>query len=138
MIFGNFPIVSSAELGIHLLDGLLEPAVHPISDNIQESQHPDLGMVNDFLLFLQERVGACRSRVHNGRYSCRQRNVSGDAQGGDVRTRLGCKPVKGSSPVAHMEVNIDKARRDVQAGYINHFLRLARRNGLGNCRNLPG
>ena len=37
-----------------------------------------------------------------------------------------------------MEVNINKAWRDVQTGYVDHLLRLTRLNILGNCRNLPG
>ena len=133
----EFPDRLGAELGIHLLDGLLEAAVHTISDDIKESQHPDLGMVDDFLLFLQEGIGPGGSRVHNRCHSCRKRNVRRDAQGGGVRACLRRKPVKGSSPVAHMEVNIDKAGSYVQAGYIDHFLRLACRNALGNCRYLP-
>jgi len=36
-------------------------------------------------------------------------------------TGFGCEPVERGSPVPDVEVNIDKARRDVEAGNVHHF-----------------
>ena len=69
-----------AELRVHLVDGLLEAAVHTIGDNVKKSQHSHPGVVDDFHLFLEESLGARGSRVHDRRHSRVQRDVRGNAQ----------------------------------------------------------
>ena len=94
-------------------------------------------MIDHFLLFPEKGVGACCPRVDNGRDSCRKREVRGNPQGAGLGVRLLREPVQGSSPVAHMKMNIDKARSYIQAGDINHFSRFARGKVLGHRRDLP-
>ena len=94
-------------------------------------------MIDHFLLFPQKCVGACGPRVDNGRDSRHKRQVRGDPRDAGLSLRLLGKPVQGSSPVAHMKMNIDKARSYIEAGDINHFSRLARRKVLSDRRYLP-
>src|SRR5581483_1483714 len=109
-------------------DGLLQAALHAISNDIQESQDAHFGGVDGLQLFLQKGIGARGAGIHDGGDARLQSQIRRNSQWRFVRSRLGREPVQRSSAVADVVVNVNQARGDVQSGSIHDFAGLRGRN----------
>ncbi len=81
------------KLYIHLVQSLLKPTAHPIRHDVQESQHAHSGAVNDFFLFLEERLGTGGAGIYDGGHTGLQRQIGRNSKWQSMRPRVGREPV---------------------------------------------
>ena len=116
----------SAAFDVHLVDALLQAATHAVGNDVEESEHPDLGMVDDAFLFLEESFGTGSTRVNDGSNAGLQGKIGGNAEWRFVEARFRIKPVQRGSANSDVVVDVDEARSDVETGNIDYF--------SGRCR----
>ena len=98
----------SAQLRIHFINALFQPAVHAIGDNVQESQYPYLGVVNDFFFLLKKSLRPGGPCIHNRGHAGLQGNISWDSKRFGVCSTIRCEPVQRRPSVADMKMNVDE------------------------------
>jgi len=111
----------SAAFDVHLVDALLQAAAHAIGNDVEESEHADLGMVDDAFFFLKKSFGAGSTRVNDGGDAGLQGKIGGNAEWRFVGTRFRIKPVQRGSANSDVVVDVDEARSDVETGNVDHF-----------------
>ena len=110
-----FPGHLSRALRVHVFGVLFDlAAAHPITDDVDEGEDAGLGAVNHALLEVLEIAPARSARVdHRRRATAEAVPVGVDAQvariGAPARARI------------DVDVNVDEARRDIQAVEVDHL-----------------
>ena len=108
-----------AALDVHLVHDLLQSAVHPVGDNVEEGHHADFGMVNDGLFQAQKGVRTAAAGIHGGGDAPGEEKIRGNPKGRSVSNRGRLKPVERRPAVTHVNVNVHQARRHGEAADVH-------------------
>src|SRR5205814_9662437 len=108
----------SAELAVHLVNGLLKSSIHAVSDNIEERKNANLCAVYDFFFLLQEGIGASGASIDNRGHTGGQSPIRGNAEWFKVYAPFGSKPVQGSAAVADVIVNVDRKSTRLSSSHL--------------------
>ena len=126
-----------ASFVIHLIQTLLQPAIHPIRHDVEEGQHSHSGTVDHFFLFLKKGVRAGCARIYDCGDARLQREICRNPQRHRMCSSLRSKPVQRRSAVANVVMNVDQSGSHVELRDVHNFSGLICRNIFFDSRNLP-
>jgi len=108
-----------AAFDVHFINTLFEAAAHAVGNNVEESEDTDAGVIHDTLFFLKKGFGTGGTGVDHGGDPRGEDEVGGNGIRFDVRTSFGFKPIERSATGSDVDVDIDQARSDVEAGDVD-------------------